>query len=90
MSDLSKDEQPNLKFFAYSQAAGMEIFNTPEEAAFCAAENIREMREQAEKDGWWEADVEEICWGQISEVVQEFIPSLTEPHNVDYELVAAV
>ncbi len=87
MSDLSK---PKLQFFAYSEAAGFEKFDTPEEAAFCAAENLRELRTQAVLDGWWDADAESIYWGQISEHSEEFCPDPKDTTRVDYALVPAV
>lgn len=73
------------RFFSYSPDIGMVWHDTQEGAKASADEELKQCRKDAQFDGEWPPEVEDIRWGEVKEAIVEV------PHDegsCDYTLKA--
>ena len=55
------------RFFCYSADQGMVFYNTEQEAKTAAEEELAQYRKDAQFDGEWPMEVEDLRWGEVKQ-----------------------
>lgn len=73
------------RFFCYSADQGVMFYDTEDEAKAAAAAELAEYRKDAQFDGEWPMEVEDLRWGEVKQRAT-LVPEGDD--SGDYELKA--